>query len=163
MPFAFQILEVVEIERQNNHLNNYPAMLWGTADAYHLKRRTWLVIWLQVMQELTGIAVITVFAATVFTQAGYSTYKADLLSGINDICYMFSVLVAVFTLDRVGRRITLYWGAIVMGAALIIAGVAARYVYATTGAQQERYGAVVTTFVFVYTSTFGATWLTVPW
>lgn len=78
----------MEIERQNNHLNSFGAMMWGTADAYHLRRRTWLVIWLQIMQELTGIAVITVFAATVFTQAGYSTYKADLLSGINDICYM---------------------------------------------------------------------------
>lgn len=41
-----------------------------------------------------------------------------------------SVLVAVVTLDRVGRRITLYWGAIVMGISLIIAGVAARFVKA---------------------------------
>lgn len=39
---------------------------------------------------------------------------------------VMSVIIAIVTLDRVGRRITLYWGAIVMGISLIIAGVGAR-------------------------------------
>ncbi|CDZ98692.1 general substrate transporter [Phaffia rhodozyma] len=158
----YEIMEVVEVERQSTHLNSYWAMFFGS-DSYHLKRRTWLIIWLQIMQELVGIGVITVYAPTVFQQAGYSEYKSDLLSGCNDIAYMLSVLIAVFTLDRIGRRVTLYWGAIVMGISLILAGVAAKYVTKTDGSQQAAYGAVVATFVFVYTSTFGATWLTVPW
>lgn len=105
-----------------------------------------------------------------FRQAGYGNTKARILSGVNDVCYMFSVLVAVFTLDRVGRRVTLYWGAVVMGISLFLSGVGAKYAleYGPTSAAPDaalanRWGAVVATFVFVYTSTFGASWLTVPW
>lgn len=158
------ILEAVEIERQHDDTTTYWTMLTKN-DPLHLRRRTWLIIWLQIMQELVGIGVITVYAPTVFQQAGYSEYKSNLLSGINDLSYMMSVLVAVVTLDRVGRRVTLYWGAIVMGLALIIAGVGARYSMdaSLTSHIRQSWGAVVTTGVFVYTATFGASWLTVPW
>jgi hypothetical protein len=37
-------------------------------DPQHLRRRTWLIIWLQIMQELVGIGVVTVYAPTVFQQ-----------------------------------------------------------------------------------------------
>jgi hypothetical protein len=40
---------------------------------------------------------------------------------------VFSLIIAIVTLDRMGRRITLYWGAIVMGICLLICGIAARY------------------------------------
>lgn len=36
---------------------------------------------------------------------------------------MFSTLVAVFTLDRWGRRFTLYWGAVAQGITLLLVGV----------------------------------------
>ena len=89
------------------------------SDPQNIRRRTWLAIGLQIMQELVGIGVVTVYAPTVFAQAGYTAQKSDLLSGINDICYLVSVLIAVFTLDKYGRRPTLYVGAIVMGVCLI--------------------------------------------
>jgi hypothetical protein len=134
-------MQVVDLERKQDHLNNYPAMIFGSSksnDTLHLPRRTWLVIGLQIWQEFTGIGVVTVCesdpgvrwdlgpdrtdevdAPTVFQSAGYSAYKADWLAGLNDITYsevashmelipVFSVLVAVFTLDRVGRRVTLF-------------------------------------------------------
>ncbi|KAI7959794.1 hypothetical protein MJO29_004862 [Puccinia striiformis f. sp. tritici] len=101
-----------------------------------------------------------VYAPTVFQQAGYSE-----LSGINNISYTLSVIVAIVTLDRIGRRVTLYWGAIVMGISLLICGIAARYVADISLSSDERqsWGNVVTAFIFIYTATFGATWLTVPW
>lgn len=52
----YDIMETAEFERQQMHLNSYRAMLFGS-DSYHLKRRTWLVIWLQTMQELIGCGV----------------------------------------------------------------------------------------------------------
>ncbi|MBW0523444.1 hypothetical protein O181_063159 [Austropuccinia psidii MF-1] len=160
------ILETVQVERQQEQLGGptYWSMLFHD-DSKHLRRRTWLIIWLQILQELVGIGVVTVYAPTVFQQAGYSEYTSDLLSGINDLSYMLSVAVAIVTLDRMGRRVTLYWGAIVMGASLLLTGIAARFVTDTDlGSDvRQRWGAVVTTFTFVYTATFGATWLTVPW
>ncbi|OCF78294.1 hypothetical protein I204_00232 [Kwoniella mangroviensis CBS 8886] len=165
----YSIMEVVDVERKMESSNNYTAMIFGSfknndkGNTLHLPRRTWLVIGLQIWQELTGIGVVTVYAPTVFQSASYTAYKADWLSGVNNIFYMFSVLVAVFTLDRVGRRVTLYWGAIIMAICLALCTVGARYAIRTEGKEQAAWGAVVAAFTFIYTSTFGASWLTVPW
>lgn len=157
-----KILEVVQLERQNAAGNHYGVMMRNT-DRYKIGRRVRLVVWLQIMQELVGIGVVTVYAPTVFLQAGFSSYLSDLLSGINDLSYAASVLIAVFTLDRVGRRVTLYWGALVMGFSLILCGIAGRVVAdpASSTAVQRQWGIVLAAFIFLYTATFGATWLTV--
>lgn len=55
--------------------------------------------------------------------AQFATFTSQLLSGINNICYMFSTLVAVFTLDRWGRRFTLMYGAVGQGISLLLVGV----------------------------------------
>ena len=34
---------------------------------------------------------------------------------MSDITYMLSTLICVFTIDRIGRRWTLYWGAVGQG------------------------------------------------
>src|SRR5207248_8537737 len=36
-----------------------------------------------------------------------------MISGLNSIFYMFSTLICVVTIDRIGRRWTLYWGSVV--------------------------------------------------
>lgn len=47
---------------------------------------------------------------TICAGAGYTQNKSNLLAGVNNITYMISTLVAVYTLDKIGRRWTLYWG-----------------------------------------------------
>ena len=91
---------------------------------------------------------------TVFQAGGFSEYFSSLLSGINNLTYAASVWVAVFTLDRVGRRITLYWGALVMGFSLIICGIAGRFVALEGISDAERlaWGRVLIAFVFTYTA-----------
>ncbi|KAH9810557.1 hypothetical protein DFH28DRAFT_1131953 [Melampsora americana] len=158
------IIAVAANEQLNVSKPTYWSMI-AKQDSQHLRRRTWLVIWLQILQELVGIGVVTVYAPDVFQLAGSDEHFSSLLSGINNISYMFSVLVAVFTLDRMGRRVTLYWGAMVMGLALFLGGVSTRYAIDTNvpADVRSRWGSVLITCIFLYTSTFGATWLTVPW
>ena len=80
---------------------------------------------------------------------------------------MFSTLICVFTLDRIGRRWTLYWGSVSQGICMMLAAVMSIYGkraldskdYALAG----QYGAAGAAFVILFTFTFGATWLTVPW
>lgn len=78
---------------------------------------------------------------------------------------MLATLICVFTLDRIGRRYTLYWGAIVMGITMFLAGgfsrLASDFVEGSKSAQT--YGAAAAAMIFIFTSAFGATWLTVPW
>ncbi|GAC94853.1 sugar transporter [Pseudozyma hubeiensis SY62] len=167
-----EILAVAKVERvrQENGEDGFIRMFVTSAGKLHIRRRIVLVVWLQILQELAGIGVITVYAPTVFRSGGFTDTLARLLSGFNDVSYMFSVLIAVFLLDRTGRRKTLYWGNIVMGISLLIAGVAAKYAleYGAGSAMEnlplaKRWGAALAAMVFLYTATFGATWLSVPW
>lgn len=75
---------------------------------------------------------------------------------------MFSTLMAVVTIDRWGRRVGLYWGAIGQGISLILAGAFARLLKEHPD-KAAQYGGAAAFFVFMYTAVFGATWLTIPW
>lgn len=119
------------------------------------------------VKEWVGIAGVTVYAPTIFGIAGYDSTKSAWISGLNNIFYMFATLICVFTLDRIGRRWTLYWGAIGQGIAMFLAGGFSRLGQDARNAGDSglagSYGAAAASFVFIFTSVFGATWLTVPW
>lgn len=162
------IKAIVELEKKNAGNLSYFSMLFGIGSGkLHTGRRVQLVIWLQIMQEWVGIAGVTIYAPTIFRIAGFDARKSQWVAGLNNIFYMFSTLACVFTLDRIGRRWTLYWGSVGQGIAMFLAGGMAR------GGLNARakgnintanaYGAASASFVFIFTSVFGATWLTVPW
>ena len=99
------IKKVVKYELETSSSNHYVAMLFPK-DKYarQLRWRVVLAVWLQIMQELVGIGVITVYAVDLFEDAGFPETLSKLLAGFNNISYMFSVIFAVYTLDRFGRR-----------------------------------------------------------
>lgn len=104
--------------------------------------------------------------AAIFAIAGYGALKAQWISGLNNIFYMFSTLICVFTLDRIGRRWTLYWGAVAQGIVMFLGGGLIRLGLNATASGDSAaagYGAGAASMVFLYTFVFGATWLTVPW
>lgn len=79
----------------------------------------------------------------------------------------FATLICVFTLDRIGRRYTLFWGSAVQGIAMFLAGAFSRLGLDADAAGNAKatssYGIGAASMIFIFTSTFGATWLTVPW
>jgi len=67
--------------------HNYWTMISGTgAGTMHITRRTYLIIWLQIIQEWVGVAGVTVYAPVMFRSAGFSAKVANLVSGINNVC-----------------------------------------------------------------------------
>lgn len=158
-----EIVVAVEMEKEHAAGNSYLAMFLGWHDSdLHVARRVQLSIWLQIVQEWCGIAAITVYAPTIFAEAGYGARKSQWLSGLNDITYCLSTLLAVVTIDRLGRRIGLWWGAVGQGTSLILAGAFSRLLKDHPEKATE-YGGAAALFVFTYTAIFGATWLTIPW
>ncbi|KAJ2988813.1 hypothetical protein NUW58_g3779 [Xylaria curta] len=163
-----EIRNVINLEHQESKQTSYLHMLFGTGSGnLHTARRVQLVIWLQILQEWVGIAGVTVYAPTIFRVAGFDSHKSQWISGLNNIFYAFATLICVFTLDRIGRRWTLWWGAVGQGIAMFLAGA-----FSQLGENAARdgdvgkassYGAAAASFVFIFTSVFGATWLTVPW
>ncbi|KAG7527487.1 hypothetical protein FFLO_06884 [Filobasidium floriforme] len=163
-----EIQGVAELELSNAMPTNYWSMLVGSGNNdLHIARRVQLVIWLQILQEWVGIAGVTIYAPTIFRLAGFSTEKSQWFSGVNNIIYMFATLICVFTLDRIGRRMTLFWGSIVQGIVLFLAGGFSRLgLNATESGNTSAagsYGIVAASMIVIFTATFGATWLTVPW
>ncbi|EJD04843.1 general substrate transporter [Fomitiporia mediterranea MF3/22] len=157
------ILEVVQLEKENAGRSSYWSMFWGLGwGDLHVARRIQLSVWLQIVQEWVGIAAVTVYAPTMFAQAGYSSRKSEWLSGVNTITYCLSTLVAILTIDRFGRRWGLWVGAVVQGIAMFLAGAFSRLTIEHPE-MKAQFGAAGAFFIFLYTFTFGATWLTIPW
>jgi MFS family permease len=162
------IVKSCELERKELANQSYGHMLFGIGSGkLHTGRRVQLVIWLQIMQEWVGIAGVTIYAPTIFGIAGMSPSKRQWIAGLNNIFYMFSTLICVFTLDRIGRRWTCYWGSVGQGIAMALAG---GFSYlgqqATLDGDVSKaagYGNAAVSMVFLFTFVFGATWLTVPW
>ncbi|KZN93729.1 Sugar transporter [Penicillium chrysogenum] len=162
-PEARQIIQTVQYEMKVSSANQYLAMIFPKGEyTRKLRWRVFLAVWLQIMQQLVGIGVVTVYAVDLFSTAGFNENLSKLLAGFNNISYMFSVFFAVITLDRYGRRQTMLWGAVVMCIALLVAGILDMYAQ-EAGPNQRKYGAGVAAMTFFYTATFGATWLTTPW
>ncbi|KAL2060873.1 hypothetical protein VTL71DRAFT_8925 [Oculimacula yallundae] len=162
------IRNVSRLEKEAGNRTSYWAMFTGQGSGdLHTGRRVQLVIWLQIMQEWVGIAGVTVYAPTIFRMAGFAAEKSQWISGLNNIFYMFSTLICVFTLDRIGRRWTLYWGSVGQGIAMFLAGGMSRLAKNATDAgdttKAAQYGAAAASMIFIFTFVFGATWLTVPW
>lgn len=112
---ACQIMQAVQHELKVSSTNQYLAMIFPRDKHTRVLRwRVFLTVWLQIMQELVGIGVVTVYAVDLFSTAGFNENLSKLLAGFNNISYMFSVFFAVVTLDRYGRRrkflqISLLW------------------------------------------------------
>ncbi|KAF5865572.1 hypothetical protein ETB97_003416 [Aspergillus alliaceus] len=162
------ICNVAELERTQKYSTSYFSMITGRGSGnLHIGRRVQLVVWLQIMQEWVGIAGVTIYAPVIFRMAGFDTEKSQWVSGLNNIFYMFSTLICVFTLDRIGRRWTLYWGSAGQAIAMFLAGgfsyLCKQANAAGDASKASSYGAAAASMVFIFTFIFGATWLTVPW
>ena len=150
------ISNVAELEKKAGHSTSYFSMLTGKGSGkLHIGRRVQLVIWLQIWQEWVGIAGVTIYAPTIFRQAGYDVTKSQWISGINTITYMFSTLICVFTLDRIGRRWTLYWGSVGQGIAMFLAGGFSKLAADARDSNHidkaASYGAAAASMVFIFT------------
>ncbi|KAF7180082.1 hypothetical protein CNMCM7691_009248 [Aspergillus felis] len=158
------IIRISNMEKETAQQQSYFHMLFGIGSGkLHIGRRVQLVIWLQILQEWIGIAGITIYGPKIFEIAGISAGDRLWVTGLNDITYMFATLICVFTLDRIGRRWTLYWGAVGQGICMFAAGGLARATMEASPSSRGAVGGAATFFVFLYTMIFGATWLTVPW
>jgi len=113
-------------------------------------------------------------APTIFRLAGFNANKSQWISGLNNIFYMvrlsyyrmthelirstqFSTLICVFTLDRIGRRWTLYWGSVMQGIAMFLCGgftkLAANENAAGNVAKSASYANAAASMIFIFTFT----------
>ena len=157
-----EIMAVVQTEQEFEN-TNYIKMLFGIGSGdIHLARRIQLAFWLQVlMQYGTGIAAVVIYSGTIFRTAGFGDLKSNWLSALNMMVGILGTAIAAFTIDRVGRRRTIYWGSCVLSAILFIIGGLYRGALQHP-AQKEQYGTAAAAMVFLYVLVFSSSWLMIP-
>ncbi len=109
---------------------------------------------LSIFQQLVGINAVLYYAPEIFKSMGASTDTAMLQTVLVGSANMAFTLVAIFTVDRFGRRPLLIVGGIVMAAAMIALG---------TMFSQERLGVAALVAVLVYIAGFAMSWGPVVW
>ena len=97
-----------------------------------------------------------------FALGGFTGNEPALLAGGNFISYTFSLAIAIWLCDHLGRRSCMLWGCTLMGIVLIIGGILSHEVYAhiEDKPKARQYGSGVTAVLYIYTFIYGSTWLT---
>lgn len=108
--------------------------------------------------EISGINLVTYYAATIFENSiGLSPFLSRLLSALNGTEYWIASWIAIFTIERFGRRALMLFGAVGMSISMaILAG-------ATSNIDDKACGYVATVMLFVFNSFFAIGWLGMTW
>ncbi|GBE79328.1 Sugar transporter STL1 [Sparassis crispa] len=119
-------------------------------------RRTFLGVVNQCFQQITGINLITYYATLLFQRLGLSAVNARIIAAANGTEYFLASLIAIFIIDRVGRRKLMLFGAV--GQTLTMVVLAVLGSVDSSGAQIA--SAVL---LFVFNSFFAIGWLGMTW
>ncbi|KAJ5090893.1 hypothetical protein N7532_009577 [Penicillium argentinense] len=119
--------------------------------------RTLLGMGGQMMQQISGINLITYYATFIFENSvGMDHNPALLLAGFNGIAYFFSSCVPIWVIDRLGRRKLMMFAVIGQGCCMaILAG--------TVWDGGHSAGLVATVMLFLFNFFFGVGLLAIPW
>jgi MFS transporter, SP family, xylose:H+ symportor len=123
-------------------------------------------IMMSVFQQLVGINAVLYYAPTMFENMGASTDAAFWQAVVVGVTNSVFTLVALFTVDRWGRKPLLILGALVMAAAMLTLGTLfdLHLVSTTAGASGSRNSSAIAILaVVVYIGGFAMSWGPVTW
>jgi len=106
-----------------------------------------LGVFLGFLQQVTGINAIIYYAPTIFRLAGFASTANAIVATIGiGIVNVLATVIAIFVIDKLGRRPLLFFGLIAMGLSLLVLSFAFHY---DLGAGYLRWFAVVSIFVYI--------------
>jgi sugar porter (SP) family MFS transporter len=127
-----------------------------TMDKNRNLHRTLLAYFNQVFQQISGINLITYYAAVIYRGLGMSDFLSRLLAALNGTEYFLASWPAVFLVERVGRRKLMLFGGVGQAATMaILAGVNSR--------QETGFQIAGIVFLFVFNTFFAIGWLGMTW
>ncbi|KAL4986502.1 general substrate transporter [Aspergillus falconensis] len=138
--------------------------LAGWADCFKSGcwRRTQVAVLVMFFQQFVGINALIYYSPTLFETMGLDYDMQLLMSGIINVTQLVGVCTSLWTMDALGRRPLLLWGAAIMGIShVIIAALVG--IYSDNWPAHRTQGWTSVAFLFVYMLAFGATWGSVGW
>jgi sugar porter (SP) family MFS transporter len=122
--------------------------------------RSMLAIWSQAMQQLSGTNLITYYATSIYENSiGLSAINARIVAACQNTAYIGVACIAIFTIERIGRRKLLLIGSIgQMSSMAVLCGTVWLANRGNSGA-----GIAASFFIFFFNAFFGLGWLGIPW
>lgn len=119
--------------------------------------RTMLAYVNQMFQQISGINLITYYIPKLLEdQLGMNTVNSRLIAACNGTEYFIASWVAVFTIERFGRRTLMLFGAAGMSLSMVILAITS-----SIGNNQANIACCV--FLFVFNTFFAIGWLGMTW
>lgn len=89
----------------------------------NVRRAVFLGMLLQAMQQFTGMNIIMYYAPKIFEMAGFSSHQQQMIATVVvGLTFMLATFIAVFTVDKSGRKPALKIGFTVMAIGTLILG-----------------------------------------
>jgi SP family xylose:H+ symportor-like MFS transporter len=148
---------------QKIHPSGAEKVLSEVKESLKAKRAPWLSfggliivigILLSVFQQFVGINVVLYYAGDIFRSMGSGNDSSLLQTIIVGIVNLTFTVVAIFTVDRFGRKPLMIIGAIAMGVSMLALGFSFHF---------EQVGLLSLIFMLAYTAAFAMSWGPVTW
>ncbi|KAI0736145.1 general substrate transporter [Fomitopsis betulina] len=119
-------------------------------------RRAFLGVVNQCFQQISGINLITYYATILFQNLGINDVNSRIIAAANGTEYFFASLIAIFLIDRVGRRPLMLFGSIGQTITMVLLAV-----LGAVNTSGSRVASAV--LLFVFNSFFAVGWLGMTW
>ncbi|KAG8626216.1 hypothetical protein KVT40_005161 [Elsinoe batatas] len=114
----------------------------------------------QMFQQISGINIITYYPATIFeNNIGLDGFTSRLLAACNGTEYFIASLIAIFTIEKFGRRKLMLFGATGQSLCMIVLAITTRPEY--EGRRDT--GIAAASMLFLFNSFFAIGWLGMTW
>jgi SP family sugar:H+ symporter-like MFS transporter len=153
-----ELTSAIETDRKNKN-----ASLRGRALGLH--PIVWIGIILSVFQQFVGINVIFYYSTTLWQAVGFDESDSLLISVITSVTNVVVTLVAIFLVDRVGRKPILLTGSILMTLSLGTMALAFTFAETVDGAPSlpGAWGPIALVAANLFVVGFGASWGPLVW
>jgi MFS family permease len=111
----------------------------------------------QMFQQISGINLITYYAATIYESIGMDGLTSRILAACNGTEYFLASLIPIFIIEKVGRRPLMLMGAAGMSISMIILAIT------TSFEGHSKPGIAAAVFLFVFNTFFALGWLGMTW
>jgi SP family sugar:H+ symporter-like MFS transporter len=153
-----EITSAIESDRKNSGVS-----LRGKA--FGLQPIVWTGIILSVFQQFVGINVIFYYSTTLWTSVGFPESASLGFSVFTSVTNVLVTLIAIFLVDRVGRKPILMTGSIIM--AVSLAAMAVSFMFAEGSGKDVSlpapWGPVALIAANLFVVGFGASWGPLVW
>ncbi|RRR98704.1 sugar porter family MFS transporter [Glycomyces terrestris] len=109
--------KITEIQ-ESLHSDKPPRISDVRGPRFGLMPIVWVGIFLSMFQQFVGINVIFYYSTSLWQTVGFSEGDAFLTSVINSVVNIAGTILAIYLVDRIGRKKLLLWGSAIMFVAL---------------------------------------------